>query len=227
MTKIPKKLKNKPSGSYARLFGNTKLGELISKVHSGSIQAGNKLENIITERVQIVNDLDDFLSKEIMPDGVFLATKNQIKESTKLNIQGSEPDFMIFKRREGSQHCHVVELKDGYSFDTKKAESEYTTLHRFVAKNASKLPYRIFTHFCAFNEDNNEIIWKGFKRKISLEEAMTGREFCDLLEIDYDEIVKIRTGDAEYNIRYFLAELLNIPEIRNRIEIIIDQKKES
>ena len=135
----------------------------MSKVHSGSIQSGNELERLITERVQTIEDLDDFLSKEIMPDGVFLATKKQIKESTELSAKNSEPDFMIFKRREGSQHCHVVELKDGYSFDTKKSEIEHTTFHSFVEKNAKRLPYRTFTHFCAFNENDHEVIWMGFK----------------------------------------------------------------
>ena len=225
VTKIPKKLKNKPSGSYARLFGNTAQGNLMSRVHSGSIKAGNELERMITERVKAIEDLDDFLTNEIMPDGVLLATKKQIKKSTRLNATGLEPDFMIFKRREESQHCHVVELKDGYSFDTKKAEAEHTQLHNFVAKNARRLPYRTFTHFCAFNEHSREDIWKGFKRKINLEEAMTGREFCDLLEIDYDEIVKIRTADTAYNRRLFVTDLLKIDQMRDLIEDTLERMK--
>ena len=225
MTKIPKKLKNKPSGSYARLFGNTALGNLMSRVHSGSIQAGNKLEGIIIERVEAIDDLDVFLSKEIMPDGVLLATKNQIKKSTKLNATGLEPDFMIFKRRAGSQHCHVVELKDGYSFDTKKAEAEHANLHSFVSKNARRLPYRTSTHFCAFNENSREVIWKGFKRKINLEEAMTGREFCKLLEIDYDEIIEMRTEDTAYNRQLFVTDLLKIDQMRDMIEDALGRMK--
>lgn len=217
MTKIPQKLKNKPSGSYARLFGNTVLGNLISRVHSGSIKAGNDLESMIIERVEAIDDLDAFLSKEIMPDGVLLATKKQVKESTKLNATGSEPDFMIFKRRAGSQHCHVVELKDGYAFDTQKAEAAHTNLHNFVSKNARKLPYRTFTHFCAFNENSRKVVWNGFKRKINLEEAMTGREFCELLEIDYDEILEIRTEDTAYNRQLFVTDLLKIEQIRDMI----------
>lgn len=225
MTKIPKKLKNKSSGSYARLFDNPVLGDLISRVHSGSIQAGNKLEGIIIERVEAIDDLDTFLSKEIMPDGVLLATKKQIKNSTRLNATGSEPDFMIFKRREGSQHCHVVELKDGYSFDTKKSEAEHTNLHSFVEKNARRLPYRTFTHFCAFNEESNEVVWKGFKRRISIEEAMTGRQFCELLEIDYDEIVETRTSDTAYNRQLFVTDLLKIDQMRDLIEETLERMK--
>ena len=227
MTRIPKELKNKPSGSYSRLFGDEDLGFLMSRVHSASIKSGNDLELLITNRIEKVDDLDTFLSKEIMPDGVLLATKKQIKESKRLNGEGSEPDFMIFKRREGRQHCYVVELKDGYSFDTKKAQAERDRLHRFVEKTARRIPYVTSTHFCAFNESDHQVIWNGFKRKIKFEEAMTGKEFCELLEIDYDEIVEIRTGDAEYNTQYFLTEILKIPEIKEKIEIILEQMRKS
>ena len=50
---------------------------------------------------------------------------------------------------------------------------------------------------------------------------MTGQEFCDLLEIDYDEIVEVRKPDAEDNILYFLEELLRIPETKSLIEDIL------
>ncbi len=131
---------------------------------------------------------------------------------------------MIFKRRGGHQHCHIVELKDGHIFDTKKANSEREALHGFARRNAGRLPYRVSTHFCAFNQDDNEVIWRGFKEKIDIEEAMTGREFCDLLEINYDEIIEIRKLDAEDNIYYFLQELLCIPETESIIrDILIDQ----
>ena len=112
-------------------------------------------------------------------------------------------------------------MKDGHIFDTKKADSEREALHGFAKRNAGRLPYRVSTHFCAFNQGDTEIIWKGFKQRIDIKEAMTGREFCDLLEIDYDEIIEIRKQDAEDNIRYFLEELLRIPETKSLIEDIL------
>ena len=226
MTRIPPKLQNKPSGGYSRIFGNERMGDLMSKVHSASIRSGNQLEQLITERVKSVDDLDLFLDNEIMPDGVFLATKRQIKTSAKINSNRSEPDFMIFKRRKGSQHCHVIELKDGYSFDAKKAAAECKALNDFVEHNARHLPYRILTHFCAFNESDRTVIWQGFKRKIKREEAMTGREFCELLEISYDEIVRMRTEDNEYNTRYFITELLKIDTVRSVIESELKQSEQ-
>ena len=43
---------------------------------------------------------------------------------------------------------------------------------------------------------------------------MTGQEFCDLLEINYDEIVALRKVGQPKNVRDFLQELVNIDEIR-------------
>ena len=44
---------------------------------------------------------------------------------------------------------------------------------------------------------------------------MTGREFCELLEINYDEIVKTRQSDQKDNMKYFLEELSHIEEVKN------------
>ncbi len=224
MAKIRGRIPKESSGGYARLFDNEALGELMSKVQGTVISAGSELERLITERVETIDDLDAFLRKDIMSDGVLLAEKKKIKKCTELDSQGSEPDFMIFKRREGHQRCHIVELKDGHVFDTKKVDSEREALHGFAKRNAGRLPYRVSTHFCAFNQDDPEVIWKGFKQRIDIKEAMTGREFCDLLEINYDEIVEVRKTDAEDNIRYFLEELLRILEANSIIEDILSSE---
>ncbi len=224
MAKIRGRIPKESSGGYARLFGNEALGELMSKVQGTVISAGSELERLITDRVETIDNLDAFLRKDIMSDGVLLAEKKKIKKCTELDSQGSEPDFMIFKRRESHQRCHIVELKDGHVFDTKKVDSEREALHGFAKRNAGRLPYRVSTHFCAFNQDDHEVIWKGFKQRIDIKEAITGREFCDLLEINYDEIVEVRKPDAEDNIRYFLEELLRIPETNSIIEDILSSE---
>ena len=216
MAKIRESNPKNRSGSYDRLFGNEKLGELMSKVQSASIRAGNELETLIKERIDIVDDLDEFLQMDAIPEGIFLVTKSVIKKS-KLHINGSEPDFILFKQ----QHCYIVELKDGHVFDTKKVDGERASLYGFADRNIEKLTNNISVYFCSFNQEDHHIIWNGFKRMIEFEEIMTGREFCELLEIDYDEIVEIRSRDAEDNTRYFLEELLRMPEIgRTIIDII-------
>lgn len=59
------------SGGYTRLFNDTAVGRLMSRVHGAVISAGTELEGMIKERVQIIENLDEFLKHEIMPDGVF------------------------------------------------------------------------------------------------------------------------------------------------------------
>ncbi len=74
--------KNGESSNYSRLLGNPDLGKLISRVHASTITAGLELEKIIAARVKSISDLDDFLSQELMPDGVFLVTKEQQGRNT-------------------------------------------------------------------------------------------------------------------------------------------------
>lgn len=225
MAKLSNAKVKETSGGYFRLFGVRELGSLMSKVHSTVISSGSELEHMILGRVQQIDDLDTFLSKEIMPDGVFVATKKQIKSCSTLSYGGSEPDLLIFRRRQGQQRCHVIELKDGHVFDTKKAKAESEAVHGFIHHNAMNIPYVVSGHFCAFNQDDPEIIWKGFKKRISREEAMTGREFCELLEINYEEILEARRHDQEENVKYFLDALLRINEIREQINTLKTAQK--
>lgn len=211
------------SGSYFRLFGNEALGELASKIQSTVISSGSELEAMIVAAVPNIPDLDAFLEQEIMPDGVLLASKRQIKRSQTFNFAGSEPDFMVFKRRDGAQTCHIIELKDGHVFDTKKADAERQAMRRFIERNAQYIQYRFRAHFCAFNQEDRQAIWEGFKRRIDLDEAMTGREFCELLEIDYDAIVQARQADCPDNVEFLLSELVMIEPVRHRLLELLDR----
>ena len=202
------------SGGYSRLFNNLELGAIFSRIHSTVISSGTELERIIRDKTKAIDNLDEFLKQEIMADGVVVAHKSKIKKCKTLDFAGAEPDFIIFKRKDGKQQCYIVELKDGHSFDTKKSAAEHQQMYAFIRKNAQHMQYVVSAHFCAFNKDNREDIVKGFKNKITIEEAMTGREFCHLLELDYDEIVEERKIHAEDNIVYFLSELIKIDAVK-------------
>lgn len=212
------------SGSYERMFGNAELGALASKIQSAVISSGSELEAMIGEAVQNISDLDSFLEQEVMPEGVLLARKTHIKRSVTLDFAGSEPDFMVFKRRDGVQTCHIIELKDGHVFDTKKASAERQSMHRFIERNAQHIQYRFRAHFCAFNQESTQKIWEGFKRRIAPEEVLTGRQFCELLEIDYEAIVEARRTDGPDNVEFLLSELLKIDAIRLRILEMLRQE---
>ncbi|MDE0385000.1 MAG: hypothetical protein OXI22_14020 [Defluviicoccus sp.] len=151
------------SGAYVRLFGDPELGALASKIQSAVIASGNELERMIADMVPNVLDLDEFLEQEIMKNGVRLVRKKQMKDCRTLDFSGAEPDFMVFKRRRGKQSCHIIELKDGHVFDTKKASAEHQTIHRFIERNARHIRYTVSAHFCAFNQENKTAIFEGFK----------------------------------------------------------------
>ncbi len=220
MAKIRDRKPKDSSGAYGRVFGNNRLGELISMVHGTSISNGNELERMIVNRLTQIPDLDEFLANEIMPEGIFLATKQQMKKCDTLDCRNAEPDFLIFKREDNIQTCFVVELKDGHAFDTKKASAERKVLHDFTQQNGQYIQFKFRIYICCFNVTSKEQAYHGLKRKISMEEILTGREFCDLLAIDYDEIVRLRTVDEKDNFRYFLEQLLSIPEVSSELNKI-------
>lgn len=46
---------------------------------------------------------------------------------------------------------------------------------------------------------------------------MTGRELCDILDIDYGALREARKNEQPENLQYFVQELLNIPDVRQMI----------
>ena len=100
--------------------------------------------------------------------------------------------------------CHVIELKDGDQFDTKKSSSEHEALEKYSQYIGKKLPFKTEYQICCFNVESKERILFGLKGRFTENEVMTGREFCDMLGISYDIIVKERSEDTKDNIEYFI-----------------------
>lgn len=206
--------KGRADGGYTRLFGDPQVGLLFSRVQAAVISAGEELQKAITELSNTIEDVDAFLNADILPAGTFVVTKRQLKKSRQLNYAGVEPDFLVFQREGKRHHCYLVELKDGDTFDTKKAAGERESLHRFMVAVAPHIQFSMSIHFCCFNRSKREEIVHGFKRKITIDEAMTGPEFCELLELDYQSVVAKRKEHQEENLRYFVEELARIPSMR-------------
>ena len=82
------KAKGRKDGGYTRLFGNEQLGHLISRMQSTVISSGTELERTIKDKVNLIDDLDSFLKREIMPDGVFVADKRKVKSCESLFFAG-------------------------------------------------------------------------------------------------------------------------------------------
>lgn len=206
------------SSGYTRVLGCDELGRLISRVQSTVISNGTELERIIVSLTNTINDLEEFIDSVtdgIQEDGVYLCQKKILKKS-KYAIAGIEPDLLIFvvERR---RVCKVIELKDGDNFDTKKSASEREHLEQFATSFGAQIPFVTEFYICSFNQDNKELIQAGFKNKFEIEHIMTGEELCDVLHIDYQNIIDRRKTDMIENFNYFIDELLNIPQVREKI----------
>jgi hypothetical protein len=207
--------KGRSEGSgYERLFGNQELGHLLSRVQATVISSGNELEKLVVSLCKNITDVDSFLA-DGLENGTFLISKAAIKHSSlRSNL---EPDLLIFKIDSGRNHCYIVELKDGDNFDTKKAEGERSLLQLFQNNISSKIRFTTSIHVCCFNQLNKDEIVKGFKKKITKEMAMTGLELCEILGLDYTEIVGSRVHQQLRNVDYFIEKLLEIPFVKDAI----------
>ena len=226
MAKIRDAMPKNPSGAYERVFNSKELGELITKIQSTSIKNGNELESIINKSVNkdyILDDFDEFLKTydyKHEQNTTKLLSKNAIK---KFNTDHSkskmkyQPDFIVIKIDVKNKSCYIIELKDGYNFDTKKSDGEKQHLLEYKDYLSKIIDFDIKIKFCCFNETDKHKIRTGSKNRFEIDEIMTGKEFCDLLNIDYNKIIKMRKQDAKSNIEYFVEELLKITEIRKLI----------
>ena len=188
-----KPLKDRENEAYVRCFGSVELSELLSRAQSPIIRNGFELEKIITTSVKslLIDDLDTFLDSQIMHRGIRVATKKVMRRSEKIQGKSIEPDFIIFERKGQTQTCYIIELKDGHEFDTKSSAKEQANLSQFLSMNSDILRYfHSYGKICGFHARTKEEIQNGFKGKIDISQAMTGAEFCDLLRIDYQKILK-------------------------------------
>ena len=216
-----KSSKGRDEGGYTRLFGDPKLGRLLSRVQSSVIRAGAELEQVIIELANTIEDADAFLEADILQEGVFVVPKKVLKRSKSLNYAGVEPDFLVLERSGKKQRCYLIELKDGDTFDTKKAAGEKESMNRFLTAIAPHIQFTVSIHFCCFHRKSKQEIVQGFKKKITLDEAMTGPEFCELLGVDYDAVLTKRKEHQEENLKYFVEQLLEIDAVRRALELVL------
>ena len=219
MAKIKDSCPKSSSGGYERVFADKQIGDAIQRVQSTVIRNGNELEKIIESNSVLVADLSEFLDNVQygqIADGVFLCAKGA-KNRKEYLPKGHDPDLLIFQIMPTGNDCYIVELKDGDNFDTKKASGEKAALEECKDFLETKIPFVTNFYVCAFNQTDRESIVAGFKHRFDINHVMTGKELCDILEIDYEEILENRKKDASQNVEFFVAELLKSPLIRIQI----------
>lgn len=224
MSKISNALGRKDGNSgYTRVVGNAELGQLLSRVQATVISNGNELERLITQRCNLIENIDVFIEDTTrgnnVQNGVYLCLKKTFKKSKKYaeSVKGIEPDMLIFIV-ESYRVCKVIELKDGDAFDTKKSQGEKEHLEKFATLFGAKIPFVTDYYICSFNQNDKNLIMAGFKGVFSLEHILTGKELCQILGISYQEILDIRRRDTEENFAYLIAEMMKIPEVREEVK---------
>ncbi|WP_308149355.1 hypothetical protein [Spiroplasma sp. AdecLV25b] len=148
---------------------------------------------------------------------IFIIPKKIVKKSSVSNKK--EPDFLIIQKT--SDVLNIIEIKDGWVFDTKKAAGEYQQLKDFQNEISKVISYKIKIFMCNFNNNNKVNIFNGFKKKIPLEHIMTGAEFCHLVNISYEEISNERNKEGNQNFQYFIQQLLLIDEVKIEIQTLL------
>jgi len=212
----------KRTGNYMHIFGSKALGQLITDTHSAMIRMGNMLEKTVVEKCRetgtLISDFDRFIEECETNEGAakyegraMVLTKKVAKRSKKLRAKMAEPDFMVFVV--GERECKVIELKLGLNFDTKKAQGEAAALVEAKTRIGTIVPFKVNDYVCSFMAGTHKEIVMGFKGRITEAQAMTGREFCSLLGLDYGEIRDRFESDAAHNREAFVQRMLSIPEV--------------
>jgi len=212
------------NSGYVRVVGSAALGQLLSRIQATVVRNGNELERILKQQCpyysveaklgDVHNPLD--ASKQVQ---VFFSYKHERVGETSIVGDVTVVDHV-------QQIVHIVELKDGDTFDTKKASGELASITALADALAKKLNYTAKAHFCAFNQDNKEAIVAGAKGRFGLETAMTGAELCALIGVDYGSIRQMRKRDETENFDFLMEQLLAIPEVKRKIEELLGERND-
>jgi len=203
----------KRAGNHMHIFGSRALGQLITDTHSAMIRMGNMLEGIVVEKCRepgtLIADFGRFIEEcetsygaARYEGGAMVLSKRAAKRSKKLRAKTAEPDFMVFVV--GKRECKVIELKLGPNFDTKNSQGEASALGEAKKRIDTIVPFKVNDYVCSFIASTHKEIVTGFEGRITEAQAMTGREFCALLGLDYGEIRGRFESDAAHNREAFV-----------------------
>jgi hypothetical protein len=207
---------------FTRIFGNQQLGLLLSKVQASIIRSGFELEEDIRGAIPdgMLTTLELLNNPESSPDIPFVQVVFKPFRPDPENLSKSiQADFLIVDHR--LRRFLLVEVKEGYVFDTKKADGELASLKSITSWLAQEFAFRTHYYLCSFNQENKDAIVNGTKKRFSIDHVMTGRELCEMVGINYDEFREQRKKDQVENLRYFLTELTAIPEVRQTLHEIL------
>jgi len=209
------------NSGYVRLFGNAALGHLVSRVHATVIRSGNELESLLEQATStsLKLDLADAVTraKTSGASGMRVVFSPKIKKAA--SGYGIRGDIVAFDY--DNEVLSVIEVKDGDTFDTKKASGELESLNATAKDLADQTHFNARIFFCSFNQTDKNAIVFGAKGRFSTQQVMTGRELCDILGINFDQFVAARKQEQAGNLEYFLGQLVSVQEISARLRQLL------
>jgi len=220
------------SGYYYTL-GDKYLAKLVQSVHACTISNGSELQRKIKEftpqDIQILQKKQKLTKKgqpysnpkyisgtEPTIKDIASAVKN--KEDTfipELIVDKDEIEAVGLELDKRYIHLdgvwtiggkvYITEIKEGSAFDTKKSSAEASSLSKVQ---------KVFNNHGMTNAQPLMVLWRlsniseaSVKSDLAKSYIITGRDFCNLVGLNFDQINKSREKDRELN-RKFVKEAL-------------------
>jgi hypothetical protein len=208
--------------------GSVALGQLLSRVQATVIRNGNELERMLKEQCpyysatvrmeDVTKKINEGLIDKENILQVFFAYKHETEGEKSIigNIIVVDHEDKI---------VHIVKVKDGDTFDTKKISGELVSLRTLSEALGRNLGYTARYHFCAFNQPDKAAIIFGAKGRLNEETAMTGSELSELIGVDYESIREVRKEDRKDNFDYLIEQMFAIPEVRAKIDLLLTEEQ--
>jgi hypothetical protein len=202
-----------PEERFLQLFSSRDLAILLTKCDITLFNEPNELDYIhkfISKNFPVFTSIQD-VQDNISNIGTYVMLPEYFEKNFG-ELDGIK-NYAVFQNFSiGKRHCVFVSFLEDFL-----DPDQLSPVRNIYYSTMGNVQYTGNIHFCCFNQNSREKIVEGFKRVITTDEAMTGREFCELLKIDYDKIVKSRKKDQKQNMEYFVKEILKIKELKKII----------
>lgn len=234
---LDKTVKNGKQSSYTKLFGedsvSLRFAELVTAVHATKISQGTKLEHCIFK------DFSGFKDEKIKFENVLHNIRNHPHETQLYRSIEFSVGLILNSDEEFDRQNNIVldflhynpvtstistfETKDGGELDTKNSNAnivEVRLINRVVSfqivKNLMEdVVQTIVSKLVAFSKDlitNNDIKAHGAEAL-----TITGKDFCEVIGISYENIVNQLKDSNKGNREVFLHEIEEILKLEGRI----------
>lgn len=202
------------------LFKDVRISNLITRVHSAMIRAGNELEELLAKHTKHSVHPPSKKKKSVDYEDLTLPISGCtfIPKLVFKNCQGVEnTNLDIAVADADSKTIYTIEMKDGSDFDTKKSKAEREKLQNVTAwlskmhADWTVVPKIIFWR-CP------DLKTASFKDKLAQSWLMTGREAESILGVTFDCVEKSREADREQNDKDFKAYTRRLNDSGNKEE---------